>query len=103
MHKTLAVLGTSLLLASAMPSPAPIFYWEVPLSGAQEPNGGDVDGSGLALLWFNSVDNSATWDISVADIAPFTLDHIHRGPAGANGPVRIDFMSSLSGGPVIDP
>jgi hypothetical protein len=104
MKHTIALTALLSLLTDIGSSRADIVYFEVPLSGAQEsPGPGDPDGTGLAKLWFDSAANSVTWDITVADIAPFTLDHIHRGAAGAAGPVRIDFASQLSGGPLVDP
>lgn len=90
--------AAALLAATTLSSPATIYFFDVPLDGAQEaPNPGDPDGTGRALLYFDDVALSVAWDITVQDIAPFTVDHIHNAPAGAGGPVRIDFMSSLSG------
>lgn len=105
MKRILLTTAVSLLLGAAATASAQVLYFEVPLDGAQEfPGPGDPDGSGLARLWFDTVATAVTWDITVANIAlPITADHIHIASAGASGPVRIDFMSSLQGGPVVDP
>jgi hypothetical protein len=103
MKQVLYILA-AIVAFEALPCTASIHVFEVPLSGAQEfPGPGDPDGSGLATLMFDDVANSVTWDITVSNIAPFTLDHIHFAPAGAAGPVVIDFMSMLVGGPIVDP
>lgn len=62
------------------------------LSGANEPGGGDPDGAGLARIEINDTTNSLCTDLEVRMIAPATAAHIHRGPAGVNGPpiVNID-------------
>jgi hypothetical protein len=83
---------------------AAIINFTVALSGAQEvPAGaGDPDGTGTALLTFDSVANSVSWNITVNNIDTVILDHIHSAPAGVNGPVVIDFGGALSGS-VVDP
>jgi len=81
-------------------------HFTVPLSGANEiPAGsGDPDGSGTAMLTFDSVALTVSWSITTNNIQlPIFLDHIHQGAAGANGPVVIDFSSQLVGGPIVDP
>jgi hypothetical protein len=94
----------ALVAFEALPCTASIHVFEVPLNGAQEaPGPGDPDGTGLATLLFDDVANSVTWDITVANIEPITLDHIHFAPAGAPGPVVIDFGGTLIGGPIVDP
>ncbi len=103
MNKTLAALSVGAFLATTGSAPADIYYFEVPLDGGQEfPGPGDPDGTGLAMLWFDSVNGLVTWDISVNDIGLLTADHIHEGAAGVAGPVRINFGGSLIGGPLFD-
>ncbi len=61
----------------------------IPLTGAAEgPGLGDPDGSGTAELLFDPVDGRFCFVVTVADIAPARLSHIHRSPAGeAGGPI----------------
>jgi hypothetical protein len=91
-------LLSSLVLAG-FTAHASLWTFVVPLDGSQEfPGPGDPDGSGLATLVFDDVALSLSWNISVADIAlPVAAAHIHLGPFGASGPVKIDFDGMLSG------
>lgn len=62
----------------------------VELLGENEPNGGDPDGSGWADVTVNLGQREVCWSITVENIAlPATGAHIHRAPAGVNGPVVI--------------
>lgn len=81
----------------------------VPLDGRQEifgpttptpgqPNAGDLDGSGTALLSVDPTTNTISWNITVNGITtPIAAAHIHSAPAGTNGPIVIDFNGALSG------
>ena len=57
----------------------------VAMTGAEEPNGGDPDGSGEAVFTFNPGTAEVCFQLTVRDIAPATAAHIHRAPAGVNG------------------
>jgi CHRD domain len=55
-------------------------------------------GSGAALVTLNQGQGEVCWDISVTDLtSPVILAHIHRGAAGTNGPVVVDFMEPVNG------
>ena len=56
------------------------------LNGANEPGGGDPDGSGLARVEINDVTNTVCTDLEVRQIGIVTAAHIHRGGPGENGP-----------------
>ena len=72
-------------------------YW-APLYGTNEVANGDLDGFGLAVLSIDTLTNSVSWAIQANNIlTPLTGSHIHAAPAGVNGPVIIDFSSSLNG------
>ncbi len=63
------------------------------------PNQGDPDGSASATFSANLATGQFCWDITVANIAlPATVTHIHRGAAGANGPVAIDLTAPNASG-----
>jgi hypothetical protein len=49
---------------------------------------------GSALVTFDTVNNTITWEADGSGIANATLSHIHRGVAGVNGPVIINFATS---------
>jgi hypothetical protein len=82
---------------------AGLIQFNVPMDGAQEvPGPGDPDGSGLAVLIFDDVANTVTWDIDVSNITlPIIADHIHQAPVGVAGPVVISFSGLLEGGPLV--
>jgi hypothetical protein len=98
---TLALAG---LVAATPAAEAALIQFTVPLTGAQEaPGPGDPDGSGTATLWFRAATNEVTWSILIADVAlPVAAAHIHQAPAGVAGPVRVDFVGQLTGGPLVN-
>lgn len=69
------------------------------LSGASEvPAGsGDPDGTGSANVTLNQGQGEICWEITVQNISTVVLAHIHAAPAGANGPIVVDFNGQLSG------
>ncbi|MFN0138408.1 MAG: CHRD domain-containing protein [Phycisphaerae bacterium] len=98
------VLATA--LGAAATAQAVVVY-TVQLSGANEvaPVVPDPDGSGTATL---TIDDSVSpptvsWNLVVSNIqVPIRFWHIHSAPAGANGPVVVDFGTSMTGGPMAD-
>lgn len=93
--------GLWLSLFFTTPAQAAIVQFTVNLSGAQEvsPAIGDPDGTGVALLTFDSVLSTVEWLITTNNIAlPLTGAHIHNAVAGLNGPVKISFSAQLSSG-----
>src|SRR5687767_15412366 len=66
------------------------------IGGAEEvPNPGDPDGTGAASVTIDRTTGEICWDLRVANIAPATLAHIHRGARGTPGPVVVDLMPPL--------
>lgn len=63
------------------------------LLGSNEigPIGGDTDGFGRARVSIDRATNSVGFEISFANLSTLTAAHIHAGPAGVNGPVKINF------------
>jgi hypothetical protein len=72
---------------------------EVTATGA--PGAGDPDGSGFANITVDTVTDQVCVDLFTSNVDPLIAMHIHRGPAGVNGPIVVDFM--YSGVPQIDP
>ena len=92
-----------LLLVSASAAHSAVIHLVADLSGANEVPEGDPDGSGFADIFIDDVALTIEWTISVADIdEPVALAHIHAAPAGANGPVVVDFNGQLTGSGVFD-
>jgi hypothetical protein len=71
--------------------------WQISLTGAAEPVGGDPDGSGVATLWLNYGVSTLCWDVSWENIDAPNAGHIHVGPAGVAGPVVIPFTDPATG------
>jgi hypothetical protein len=69
----------------------------IEMTGAQEPAGGDTDGSGLATFRLNPGQERLCYTLEVADIAPATAAHIHEAPVGVAGPVIIPLSAPTDG------
>lgn len=68
------------------------------LAGANEvPVLGDPDGSGTATIRVNPGQGQVCYSISVSNIAPATMAHIHEAAAGAAGPVVVSLQAPTSG------
>jgi CHRD domain len=68
------------------------------LSGAAEvPGPGDTDGSGMAHVTLNHGQGQVCYDISAKDIQAPTAAHLHAGPAGQAGDVKVTFKASADG------
>jgi hypothetical protein len=68
------------------------------LTGAAEvPGPGDPDGSGEAFFTLNQGQGEICFQLTVADIAPATAAHIHRGAEGVAGPVVVGLMPPTNG------
>ena len=68
------------------------------LTGANEvPGPGDPDGAGTARVTLNLGQGEVCYELTATRIAPATMAHIHRGPAGVAGPVVIPLVPPTSG------
>ena len=68
------------------------------LSGAMEvPGPGDPDGTGTFSATVNAGQSKVCYTLSVAKIDPATMAHIHRGVAGAAGPVVTALKAPAAG------
>jgi hypothetical protein len=73
--------------------------YKAELRGANEPGGGDADGSGTAEISVSDNFGQVCWDINdVRGIGPITGAHIHRGAPGVNGPVVFALKPANEGG-----
>ena len=72
--------------------------FQLTLSGAAEVgNPGDLDGIGSARVTLAARELEICINARVRKLAPLTLAHIHNAPAGANGPVVVDFTQFIDG------
>jgi CHRD domain len=68
------------------------------LTGAAEaPGPGDPDGTGSARLTVNPGQEEICYEITVSNIAPATVAHIHRAPAGVAGPIVVHLVAPTDG------
>ena len=67
------------------------------LSGAEEVPPADPDGTGFALITLNVGQATVCWELTVSNIAPAAAAHIHKAPAGVNGPVVVPLIPPTSG------
>jgi hypothetical protein len=68
------------------------------LNGENEAlQGGDEDGFGAAGVVIHPRSGRLCYFVTAGRIAPATLAHIHRGAAGVNGPVVVDFEAPADG------
>jgi hypothetical protein len=51
---------------------------------------------GSAFVTFDPINNTIAWEARASGIASPTVSHIHRGAAGVNGPVIINFATSAA-------
>jgi CHRD domain-containing protein len=71
------------------------------LSGSNEVppvSTGDPNGSGTADLTLNQGQGRICLDVETQNISTPILQHIHKGVAGTNGPIVVDFTPLLAGG-----
>lgn len=59
------------------------------LMGSAEKPAGDPDGMGHAMLRLDADKGQVCYDITVENIAPATMAHIHKAAADASGPVAV--------------
>ncbi len=70
----------------------------VQMTGAAErPGPGDPDGSGTATFRVNAGQNRICYTLSVANIEPATVAHIHRAPPTAAGPIVVHLEAPTDG------
>jgi len=65
--------------------------------GAEVPGPGDADGTGLVKLTLNPGQNQICYELTVENIAPATMAHIHSGAANAAGPVVVPLKAPSQG------
>lgn len=68
------------------------------LTGAAEvPGPGDTDATGTASVTVNPGQKKICYDLTVANIDPATMAHIHAGAAGVAGPVVVTLQAPTGG------
>ena len=91
--KVLAVAMITVFGVMAVAGPALAAMLTADLTGEAEvdgngnPNQGDLDGTGTANVRTIPKKEKVCYDITVDNIVPATAAHIHKAPAGTNGPI----------------
>ncbi len=69
------------------------------LTGGNEVHLGDPNGSGTAQISFSDELTRVCWDLNnLANLAPITGAHVHRGAAGTDGPIVLPLKQATEGG-----
>ena len=93
---SLALVAALTFAGSALAGGRPL---TATLTGANEPGGGDPDGSGSFAATFNPGTGEVCYSYEVAGVDPLAAAHIHVAPAGVAGPVVIPLPpTSATGG-----
>jgi hypothetical protein len=61
------------------------------------PDGGDPDGAGSATVTVDPAKRQLCYEVTVSEIDPPTMAHIHRGAAGAGGPPVVALSAPKDG------
>ena len=104
-YRTLLLTAGSALLAAALPANAgePAkgtggAKLSATLTGATEvPGPGDPDGTGRFSARVNPGQGQLCYTLTVANIAPATMAHIHKGAPGVAGPVVVPLAAPTGG------
>lgn len=86
MSKTTVILAALAAAALSAPASAAETKLSAHLGGA---GSADTDGAGHVAFRVDAEKNQVCYDLMVEKIAPATMAHIHKAPAGANGPVAV--------------
>lgn len=98
-----AIIGTGAMTGALAVGARPALAHEqtlvIVLTGAAEgPGLGDPDGSGRAELRIDAHEGRFCYALTVADIAPARLAHIHKSPVGeAGGPIVVSLEAPTDG------
>jgi hypothetical protein len=60
---------------------------------------GDLDGTGFATVTVDTATDEVCVEVAFIDVEPIQAMHIHRGQAGVNGPIVVDFAPAPGPGP----
>jgi hypothetical protein len=98
MRSFLSAAAVSLALAAGT-AQAAVDIYSVAMLGSEEvaPVVGDPDGWGGGAVLIDNVTNTVSWQLMVSELVDIRAAHIHKGAAGVNGPVIIDFGGALTG------
>jgi hypothetical protein len=88
----IAVLAAMLVLAA--PASGAVKRLQANMSGAQETDPGDPNGTGTAKLRLDRAKKRVCFTIRVRNIDDVVAAHIHRGGRGVAGGIEVDLIAS---------
>lgn len=95
---SIAVIALAALLVAA-PAVAGGRPLSADLAASNEVPGGDGDATGSAHVTLNQGQGEVCFHITTDGLStPAVAAHIHKAPAGVNGPVVVDFQWATTGG-----
>jgi hypothetical protein len=86
MTKAMMLLGGAFAAMLAVPAAAESITLVATLNGANEPAGGDADGTGTFEVEIDAAEGGLCYTLTADKIDPATAAHVHTGAAGVNGP-----------------
>ena len=99
-NRTIIMTVALVVAALALPAAAGGRPLSAVLSGDNEVGPGDADGSGLATMTLNQGQGEICWELDWENIDAPTRAHIHRAPAGSNGPIVVFFFDIVIADPI---
>ena len=91
------VAAAALLATTVGAQTNPNTRFSIQLTGAEEPGGGDPNGSGSAQIRINTRANLLCYTLRVRGIEPANGAHIHEAPVGVAGPIVIELKPPTNG------
>lgn len=86
MIKPMLLLGGTLAAMLAVPAAAAPVTLVAALNGANEPDGGDADGTGTFSAEVDAAAGDFCYTLTADKIDKATMAHVHTGAAGTSGP-----------------
>ena len=92
------IVALAAMLVAAAPASAAVKRLEAKMSGTQETDPGDPDGTGTAKLRLNRATRRVCFTITVKKIDDVLAAHIHRGGKGVAGGIEVDLITEPKSG-----
>jgi len=97
MPKSMLLLASAFSVLFAAPALAAPVTLVATLNGANQPGGGDADGTGTFSAEIDADAGDFCYTLTADKVDKVTMAHVHTGAAGANGPpvVTLELGSDL--------
>ena len=86
MNGPILLLGAAFAAVLSVPAVAAPVTLVATLSGANEPGGGDADGTGAFTVEIDADAGDFCYTLTADKVDKVTMAHVHTGAAGVNGP-----------------